>query len=127
MTFIWLFLLRWARVVTGHFSPTEVAMTLVIGVACALGIGVSFRWQTTASRRKGRGRLGVVWFTAPRRDSRQFYSMYRESLNLSLQVRDERIAVQVNDRARRRPARHTSASGVFHQVAAHFQSSGSYL
>jgi hypothetical protein len=30
MIFIWLFLLGWARIVSGRFFPTEVAMTLVI-------------------------------------------------------------------------------------------------
>src|SRR6516225_10417172 len=33
MIFIWLFLLGWARIVTGHFFPTEIAMTLVVGAA----------------------------------------------------------------------------------------------
>src|SRR6266700_3872229 len=28
MIFIWLFLLGWARIVTGHFFPTEIAMTI---------------------------------------------------------------------------------------------------
>lgn len=44
---IWLFLLGWARVVTGHFSPIEIAMTLIIGVACIIGLAVSFRWRTS--------------------------------------------------------------------------------
>lgn len=47
MVLIWLFLLGWARVVTGHFSTIEVAMTLVIGIACVAGLMMSFRWQTT--------------------------------------------------------------------------------
>lgn len=46
VTFIWLFLLGWARIVTGHFFPTEIAMTFVIGVACLTGLIVSFRWRT---------------------------------------------------------------------------------
>jgi hypothetical protein len=46
MIFIWLFLLGWARIVSGH-SPVEIAMTLVIGVACLTGIGVSLRWRTS--------------------------------------------------------------------------------
>src|SRR5262245_6628907 len=33
MTFIWLFLLGWARIISGHFVPTEIAMTIVVGVA----------------------------------------------------------------------------------------------
>jgi len=46
MVFIWLFLLGWARIVSGHFSPVEVAMTLVIGIACVCGIVASLRWRT---------------------------------------------------------------------------------
>ena len=46
MVLIWLFLLGWARVVSGHFTPVEIAMTLVIGVACVLGIGKSLQWRT---------------------------------------------------------------------------------
>ena len=48
MAFIWLFLLGWARILTGHYSPVEVAMTLVIGAACLYGIVVSLRWRTAA-------------------------------------------------------------------------------
>jgi hypothetical protein len=46
MIFIWLFLLGWATILRGHFSPVEIAMTLVIGVACLCGIFVSLRWRT---------------------------------------------------------------------------------
>ena len=38
MIFIWLFLLKIARIVHGHFSPTEIAMTILIGVFCLYGI-----------------------------------------------------------------------------------------
>jgi hypothetical protein len=47
MSFIWLFLLGWARIVTGHFFPSEIAMTLVIGAASLLGLASSLRWRTT--------------------------------------------------------------------------------
>ena len=46
MIFIWLFLLGWARMVTGHFSPTEIAMTLTIGAACLIGLAATVRWRT---------------------------------------------------------------------------------
>jgi hypothetical protein len=46
MIFIWLFLLGWARIVTGHYLPTEIAMTLVIGAASIIGLAVCFRWRT---------------------------------------------------------------------------------
>ncbi len=42
MTLIWLYLLGWARVVSGHFSPVEIAMTIVIGVAAGNGIKMCF-------------------------------------------------------------------------------------
>jgi hypothetical protein len=46
MTFIWLFLLGWVRILSGHFSPTEIVLTLIVGAASATGLGVSFRWPT---------------------------------------------------------------------------------
>jgi hypothetical protein len=49
MLLIWLFLLGWARIVTGHYSPVEIAMTFVIGGACLLGIGLSLRWKTSVN------------------------------------------------------------------------------
>jgi len=38
MTAIWIFLLGWARIVSGTFSPTEIAMTMVVGMASITGI-----------------------------------------------------------------------------------------
>ena len=55
MICIWLFLLGWARIVTGHFSPVEVAMTVIIGVACVLGIRVALRWRTSVPPLKALG------------------------------------------------------------------------
>jgi hypothetical protein len=46
MIAIWLFLLGWARIVSGHFFPTEIAMTLVVGAACLIGVVTSLRWRT---------------------------------------------------------------------------------
>ena len=46
MAFIWLFLLGWARIVTGTFNPIEIAMTLVVGGAAIAGIAVCVHWQT---------------------------------------------------------------------------------
>jgi hypothetical protein len=46
MMFIWLFLLGCAHVLSGHFSPTEIAMTIIVGSASAGGLGVAFRWRT---------------------------------------------------------------------------------
>jgi hypothetical protein len=38
MMLIWLYLLGWARVVSGTFSPVEIAMTVIVGLASAAGI-----------------------------------------------------------------------------------------
>ena len=46
MTLIWLFLLGWARIVSGTFTPIEIAMTLVIGASCLAGLGEAGRWRT---------------------------------------------------------------------------------
>jgi hypothetical protein len=32
MSLIWLYLLGWANVIHGHFSPVEIAMTLIVGM-----------------------------------------------------------------------------------------------
>jgi hypothetical protein len=48
MALIWLFLLGIAHVISGDFSPIEVAMTIVVGVASALGAVLCFlraRWS----------------------------------------------------------------------------------
>jgi hypothetical protein len=47
VVFIWLFLLGWARVVTGHFSPVEIAMTIIIGAAGLTGLFTAARWRTS--------------------------------------------------------------------------------
>jgi hypothetical protein len=38
MTLIWLYLLGIAHVLSGHFSPLEIAMTIVVGAASLIGI-----------------------------------------------------------------------------------------
>jgi hypothetical protein len=48
MILIWLFLLGWAHVISGYFSAIEIAMTLVIGIASAIGLAQGFwrlRWN----------------------------------------------------------------------------------
>jgi hypothetical protein len=57
MSFIWMFLLGWARILTGHFTPFEVGMTLVVGVASLFGIGASLLWRTSV-------RPLAAWYTA---------------------------------------------------------------
>jgi hypothetical protein len=50
MALIWLFLLGWAHVVSGQFSPVEIAMTLIVGIASAAGLGMCL-WQARWSLR----------------------------------------------------------------------------
>jgi len=71
MVLIWLFLLGIARIVSGHFTPTEIALTIVIALAGAIGFGAALRLP----RATGRGvslaiallfvllSYGAVWFT----------------------------------------------------------------
>ena len=47
MALIWLFLMGWSHIASGQYSPVEIAMTLVVGVACLFGAGVALRWRTT--------------------------------------------------------------------------------
>jgi hypothetical protein len=49
MTLIWLFLLGWANVISGHFTPIEVILTLVVGIASLTGLVAGFRWRTSFS------------------------------------------------------------------------------
>ena len=46
MIFIWLFLLGWARIVTGHFPPIEIAMTVMVGIGSIVGLATCLRWKT---------------------------------------------------------------------------------
>ena len=43
MMLIWLYLLGLARVVTGHFTGVEIALTLVIGAASVVGSAAALR------------------------------------------------------------------------------------
>src|SRR6266478_6352220 len=38
MIAIWFFLLGWARIVSGTFSPTEILMTVIVGLASPVGM-----------------------------------------------------------------------------------------
>jgi hypothetical protein len=49
MTLIWLFLLGWVKVISGHFTLIEVILTLVIAAACIAGLLISLRWRTSLS------------------------------------------------------------------------------
>jgi hypothetical protein len=49
MSLIWLYLLGLARIVTGHFTRVEIALTLVIGGASAAGIVAALRARAPSS------------------------------------------------------------------------------
>lgn len=53
MVLIWLFLLGWAKVISGHFSAIEIAMTILIGIATLTGLLMVLRWRTSLSWAKG--------------------------------------------------------------------------
>jgi hypothetical protein len=48
MILIWLWLLGLASIVNGHFTPAEIALTLVIGVCCLWGTVAALRRPTSA-------------------------------------------------------------------------------
>ena len=48
MLLIWLYLLGWTKVISGKFTPTEIMLTVVIGLACVAGLAASAR-KTTRS------------------------------------------------------------------------------
>ena len=41
--FIWLYLIGVANIVSGTFSPAEIALTMLIGISCVWGIVASLR------------------------------------------------------------------------------------
>ena len=53
MIFIWLFLLGWARIITGTFSVTETAMTIVVGLASIAGLTKALSTRTGVRWWKG--------------------------------------------------------------------------
>ena len=55
MVFIWLFFLGLPSPVSGTFNPTEIVMTLAVGIASLLGLAVCFRWRTNVRSIVGAG------------------------------------------------------------------------
>lgn len=47
MVVIWLFLLGWAQIVSGHFTATEIVLTLIVGTASIGGLVAAVRTRTT--------------------------------------------------------------------------------
>src|SRR5262245_19566118 len=50
MVLIWLYVLGLARIVTGHFTPAEIVLTILIAAACVLGIGAAIRAPRRGTR-----------------------------------------------------------------------------
>jgi hypothetical protein len=46
MVLTWLFLLHLAHVLTGHFTPIEIVLTIIIGIAAIVGLLALPRWRT---------------------------------------------------------------------------------
>jgi hypothetical protein len=49
MTLIWLYLLRISNLISGHFAPVEIAMTIIVGAAAIIGIGGFIRFKSSLS------------------------------------------------------------------------------
>ena len=49
MICIWLFLLGWSRIVTGHFTIIEIAMTIIVGLASMIAIFQGLRMRSRVS------------------------------------------------------------------------------
>lgn len=60
MTAIWLFLLGWARIVTGTFSRTEIAMTVIVGLASLVGIARALGMRSGVHALSATGTMLVV-------------------------------------------------------------------
>jgi len=46
MILIWVFGIAWVYVVLGHFSPVDIAMTVIVALASAGGIFAALHWRT---------------------------------------------------------------------------------
>jgi hypothetical protein len=57
MIMIWLFLLHLPSPISGHFSPVEVAMTIIVGVACVIALASSVRIR---GARLGTAAIGLL-------------------------------------------------------------------
>jgi len=60
MSLIWLYLLGIARVISGHFSPIEIAMTILVGAAAIVGIAMFARVKWSLSGAAGLGLFLLV-------------------------------------------------------------------
>jgi hypothetical protein len=49
MVLIWSYLLGISHLISGHFSPIEILMTIIVGLAALIGIGRFFRFRSSLS------------------------------------------------------------------------------
>lgn len=71
MVGIWLFLLGLARIITGHYSPAEILLTVLIGISSLVGTGANLRTAVPAGWRRalaaGVGfallQVGAMWLS----------------------------------------------------------------
>ena len=49
MVFIWLYVLGISSIISGHFSPFEIAMTIIVGAASVTGIAIFTRLKSSLS------------------------------------------------------------------------------
>jgi hypothetical protein len=49
MALIWLYLLGISNLLSGHFAPVEIAMTIIVGAAAIIGIGGFIRFKSALS------------------------------------------------------------------------------
>jgi hypothetical protein len=55
MALIWLYLLGISNLLSGHFSPIEIAMTIIVGAAAIVGIGGCIRFKSSLSPTRAGG------------------------------------------------------------------------
>jgi hypothetical protein len=60
MVFIWLYVLGVASIISGHFSPFEIAMTIIVGAASMTGIVIFIRIKSSLSPAMAVTTFGVV-------------------------------------------------------------------
>jgi hypothetical protein len=60
MALIWLYLLGISNLLSGHFAPVEIAMTIIVGAAAIAGIAGFIRFKSSLSPIKAGGIFGLT-------------------------------------------------------------------
>jgi FtsH-binding integral membrane protein len=55
MALIWLYLLGISNLLSGHFAPVEIAMTIIVGAGAVAGIGGFIRFKSSLAPTKATG------------------------------------------------------------------------